>query len=135
MSKLGMITTILATGLDEAIKKDGGGELGEHVKNWIKEIAKQFSDESGNDDIQLNPIETAPRDGSYIVLYGPSGYTGTPLHSSVGKFDPEYRPYWVTHSGDAFTDCGGEATYWHPLPKILQTSRSNDVNVNVDTSW
>jgi hypothetical protein len=132
MSKLGMITTLLATGLEEAVKKDGGSGLGEYVKNWIKTIAENFTDLSGNEEIQLRPIETAPMNGTYIVIYGPSGYTGTPLHSSVGKFDPEYRPYWVTHSGDAFSDCGGEATYWHPLPVIPKTS---NVKVDVDTSW
>lgn len=132
MSKLGMITTLLATGLEEAVKKDGRSGLGEHVKNWIKTIAENFTNLSGNEEIQLRPIETAPMDGTYIVIYGPSGYTGTPLHSSVGKFDPEYRPFWITHSGDAFTNCGGEATYWHPLPVIPKTS---NVKVDVDTSW
>lgn len=72
--------------------------------------------------ITLNPIKTAPRDGSYIVLYGPSGYRGVPLRSHVGCFKPEYRNYWVTHSGDAFTDDGSEPTHWHPLPEIITES-------------
>ena len=38
------------------------------------------------------PIETAPRDGTFILLAGPSGYTTTPLRVEVGRWYPEYRP-------------------------------------------
>lgn len=67
----------------------------------------------------LQPIETAPRDGTYILLFGPSGYTTTPMRGAVGHYDPEYRPLnpWQTHSNDAFTDDGGEPTHWMPLPQ------------------
>lgn len=68
--------------------------------------------------IKLNPIETAPKDGTYILLFGDSGYNGTPLRAQVGHYDAEYRPLnpWVTHSGDAFTDGGDAPKWWLPLP-------------------
>lgn len=64
------------------------------------------------------PIETAPKDGTYIILAAPSGYTGTPLRVEVCKYDAEYRPLqpWVNHSNDSFTDGGVEPTHWMPLP-------------------
>jgi hypothetical protein len=66
--------------------------------------------------MELQPIETAPRDGTYILLFGDSGYMGTPLRASVGHWDAEYRPRhpWQTHSNDAFEDNGGPPTHWMP---------------------
>ena len=68
--------------------------------------------------IKLNPIGTAPRDGTYILLFGDSGYNGTPLRAHVGHYDAEYRPRspWVTHSQDSFLDDGGEPKWWLPMP-------------------
>ena len=69
--------------------------------------------------IKLEPIETAPTDGSYILLFGPSGYVNTPLRCEVGHYDYKYRPLnpWQTHSDDAFTDGGELPTHWMQLPK------------------
>lgn len=67
---------------------------------------------------QLQPIETAPRDGSYILLFAPSGYVTTPYRCHVGRWDPEYRPKtpWVTHSDTPCADYGSDPTHWMPLP-------------------
>ena len=67
---------------------------------------------------EWRPIETAPKDGTFILLAGPSGYITTPIRVSVGRYDPERRPYspWQTHSDDDFTDDGEEPTHWMPLP-------------------
>lgn len=67
---------------------------------------------------QLQPIETAPRDGTWVLLFGPSGYTTTPLRCEVARWYPSYRPLnpWQNHSNDAFTDGGPEPTHWMPLP-------------------
>lgn len=64
------------------------------------------------------PIETAPRDGTYIILAGPSGYVTTPLRCEVCKFDFEFRPRqpWINHAGDSFLDGGGPPTCWMALP-------------------
>lgn len=64
------------------------------------------------------PIETAPKDGRYILLAAPSGYITTPLRVEVCKYYPEYRPLqpWVNHSNDSFLDGGEGPTHWMPLP-------------------
>lgn len=69
--------------------------------------------------MKLRPIETAPKDGTYIILFGPSGYTTTLWRCEVGHYDPDYRPKnpWQTHSNDAFTDGGEAPTHWLPLPE------------------
>lgn len=65
------------------------------------------------------PIETAPKDGTYILLAGPSGYTTTPLRVEVCCYDAEYRPRqpWVNHANDSFMDGGAAPTLWMPLPE------------------
>lgn len=76
----------------------------------------------------LNPIETAPKDGRFILLFGPSGYMTTPLRCEIARWDPEYRPGspWQTYSNDVFCICGGsEPTHWMELPEL--------VNVNSNT--
>lgn len=69
---------------------------------------------------KLQPIETAPKDGTYILLFGPSGYTTTPLRCQVCRYYPEYRPLqpWVNHANDSFLDGGSAPTHWMPLPSI-----------------
>lgn len=66
----------------------------------------------------LQPIETCPKDGSYFIAWGPSGYNGTPLRCEVCRWDADYRPRnpIINHSNDAFTDGGEEAIYWSVLP-------------------
>jgi hypothetical protein len=68
---------------------------------------------------QLQPISSAPKDGTYILLFGDSGYTTTPLRCEVGNWDAVYRPLdpWRTYDGDAFSDSGDPPTHWMPLPK------------------
>lgn len=70
----------------------------------------------------LRKIETAPKDGRYILLFGPSGYTTTPLRCEVCRYDDNYRPLqpWVTHSNDSFEDGGEPATHWQTLPTISE---------------
>lgn len=69
--------------------------------------------------MKLQPIETAPKDGTYIIVFGDSGYSTTPLRCSVCRYDAEYRPLqpWVTYSNDSFEDGGGPAIYWMELPE------------------
>lgn len=66
----------------------------------------------------LQPIETAPRNGTFMLLFGPSGYVSTPLRCHVGCWGTTYKiNRWLTHSGDDFTDDGEAPTHWTPLPK------------------
>ncbi len=67
---------------------------------------------------QWLPIETAPRDRTYILLAGPSGYGTTPLRVEVCRYDADFRPLqpWVNHANDSFLDGGDAPTHWMPLP-------------------
>lgn len=42
------------------------------------------------------PIETAPKDGTFILLRGASGYVSTPYYVEVGRFIPGFRDWWIT---------------------------------------
>jgi hypothetical protein len=66
----------------------------------------------------IRPMETAPLDGTYILLFGPSGYRGTPLRCEVCRWDPVYRPRnpWLTYAGNGFSDTGEPPVGWLPLP-------------------
>ena len=68
---------------------------------------------------EWRPIDTAPKDGSFILLAGPSGYTATPLRVEVCRWYPEYRPRdpWQNHGNDSFRDGGEAPTLWMPLPE------------------
>jgi hypothetical protein len=69
------------------------------------------------------PIETAPRDGTHVLLAGPSGYSTTPLRVEVCSYESEYRPQnpWVNHASDAFSDGGAAPTCWMPLPAVCES--------------
>ena len=77
-----------------------------------------------NDAVQLHPIATAPRDGSYVLVAGGSGYTTTPLRFAACRWE-DGGAYglksagWRTHSDDWFTEGGADATHWAPLPVVL----------------
>lgn len=64
------------------------------------------------------PIETAPRDGSFILLAGPSGYGSTPLRVAVCRYNGEYFDPWRDHANDGWLDGGETPTHWLPLPEI-----------------
>jgi len=77
------------------------------------------------------PIETAPKDGSWILLRGRTGYIRTPYRVHVGHWDAEYRPKspWQTSERCSFTDDGDSEgpTHWSPLenpdPQIRQLEK------------
>jgi len=70
--------------------------------------------------MDLRPISTAPKDGTYVLVAGGSGYTTTPLRFAACRYDPEYRLIdpWVDHANDRFTDGGEEPKYWMLLPTV-----------------
>jgi len=72
--------------------------------------------------VAWNPIETAPKDGRYILLASPSGYSTTPLRAEVCRYDEKYRPRqpWVNHSNDSFLDGGEAPTCWMPMPTPIE---------------
>lgn len=62
-------------------------------------------------------IVLAPRDGTFVLVAGSSGYTSTRLRVEVCRYDSEGRG-WRNHAHDWFTDGGPEATLWMPLPEL-----------------
>ncbi len=79
---------------------------------------------------QLQPIDTAPKDGRYILLAGPSGYCGTPLRFESGRWAEDRKSAhraapWMTHSGDDFTDGGEPPTHWMGLPEVAPAGITN----------
>ena len=62
------------------------------------------------------PIETAPKDGTYVIVAGPSGYGSTPLRCGVCAFVTQAEE-WCTHAHNWWTDSGEDATLWMPLPE------------------
>lgn len=68
----------------------------------------------------IQPMETAPKDGSYILLFGDSGYKKIPIRCEICKYDANYRPIqpWITYDNESFLDSGGPPIGWLPLPQI-----------------
>ena len=73
------------------------------------------------ENMNLQPIKTAPKDGRYILLFGPSGCTTTQFRCHVGRWDPDFHPFhpWQTYADDAFEDDGAPATHWCPIPDVV----------------
>jgi hypothetical protein len=62
-------------------------------------------------------IEDAPKDGTYVLLRGKSGYIGTPHRYVAAKCDREFRPLqpWVDCAGDNVLDDGEMPTHFTAL--------------------
>jgi hypothetical protein len=75
------------------------------------------SDGQGMSDWQ--PIDTAPKDGTWMLLRGESGYIGRPYLAHVGRWmQTDDRGGWWEQSEDAyFADSNSmQPTHWMPLP-------------------
>lgn len=59
------------------------------------------------------PIETAPKDGRYILLFDPSA---SPDHRVVRA---HFNDYWETADGTTWLD---NVTHWMPLPDPPEAS-------------
>ena len=72
----------------------------------------------------LQPIATAPKDGTWIILFGPSGYVNIRFRCDVAKYDAEFRPRdpWITHSGECFSSSGDPPTHWMPMPTPAESA-------------
>lgn len=65
------------------------------------------------------PLETAPKDGTYVILAGPTGLSTTPLRAEICRYDPTFWQLpckWVNHQHDGFVKGGSEPTLWMPIP-------------------
>ena len=71
------------------------------------------------------PIETVPKDGTCILLFGPSGYDLPRVRAAVGHYAPDPRAPinshwdpWCIKDDFYFEDDGGPPTHWMPLPEV-----------------
>lgn len=64
----------------------------------------------------LKTIDTAPKDGRFILLAAPSGYSPVRFRYDSGRWDKSYKA-WKNHSNDLFTDGGEKPTHWCEMPK------------------
>lgn len=76
---------------------------------------------------QWQPIETAPKDGTWILLRGESGYINRPYRVHVGRWDAKYRPKnpWQTSEATSFEDDGEPPTHWMPVPRWAEVRKSS----------
>lgn len=58
------------------------------------------------------PIETAPKDGTPVLVHAPGGCTQWKLHTTLWICRWDGR--WVEAGGEEYTTC--EPTHWMPLP-------------------
>lgn len=73
--------------------------------------------------VNMRPMSTAPKDGTYIILFAPSGYITTDYRAEICRYYPEYHPLepWVNHSNDSFRDGGDAPIGWIPIPRNFKT--------------
>lgn len=67
---------------------------------------------------EWQPIATAPKDGTWILLRGESGYVERPYRAHVGRWrynENAERGYWDQSEDAYFTDDGDDPTHWMPL--------------------
>jgi hypothetical protein len=74
------------------------------------------------DSLDLRPMASAPKDGTFIYLYGGSGYVTFPFRVVIGRWVKAYRDYWIDIEGDNFSDAGDarDPLFWSPIPKEHQ---------------
>ena len=93
-------------------------------QHWNWTCQKRASSSAPADGEGWQPIETAPKDGAWILLRGKTGYVNRPYRVHVGQWrtracgaDGRSSVGWweVSESGN-FTDDGEPATHWMPLP-------------------
>jgi hypothetical protein len=85
----------------------------------IRQLEGELATERARSRARWQPISTAPKDGTYVLVAGDSGYITTPLRVEVCRYDAEYRPRspWVNHANDCFEEGGEPPTLWMPLPE------------------
>jgi len=88
-------------------------------------------------EMKLKPMDTAPTDGSYLILFAESGYNSTPLRCQVCRYDKNYRPLypWQTYDNESFLESEEEQPVgWLPLPSYEPVTLSDAVSIMASTS-
>jgi hypothetical protein len=107
----------------DGLKAELAAVQGQGYKAAYAAVLKQREDlalELNSRKFTLQPIETAKKDGSWMMLFGPSGYRSTPplrVHICQWQSAPTVPDggYWRTIDSQWFTADGPEATHWAPL--------------------
>lgn len=131
MSETKIIGSAIPTPRTDELNAKHGNMVNE-PRDWIvayselSELSKQLERELTNEVAagRWRPIASAPRDGRYVLLAGPSGHMSTPLRVHVGRWEPnehdrlhpERESGWRTHSHEWFECDGDVPTHWLPLP-------------------
>ena len=92
------------------------------IKNYsIKDMVEDMLNELEQIENKgtLQDIITAPKNGTYILVAGKSGYKTTPLQFDVCRYDSIYHPLapWINYSNKSIEF---EPLYWMPLPSLLE---------------
>ena len=107
--------------LERELRDIAGREKAEYKRQALAQSACLLRDLSAQ--AGWRPIATAPKDGTFVIVAGPSGYTSTEMRAEVCQFgsnDARNQGYWRNHAHDWFTDGGDEPTDWMPLPEFRQ---------------
>lgn len=76
-------------------------------------------------DLDWKPLDSAPRDGTFVELRGDSGMKSYPYRVMIAKYDRDHErrgwtqqfndPHcWRTVLGDSVTDDGPMPSHWRP---------------------
>jgi hypothetical protein len=72
---------------------------------------------------EWQPISTAPKDGTWLLVRGDSGYINGPCRVHIARYQPDYHPWspWQTSEACDFIDDGGQPTHWAALAPLPQS--------------
>ena len=96
-------------------------DVGENVDEVLREIWDEAQRQAAP---TWQPIDTAPKDGTWILLAVDSSYTTTPLTVSVCRYISSPYPSWRDYADYKFLVGGNEPTHWMPLPPTPPTSKT-----------
>jgi hypothetical protein len=111
-----LVNEYLAARDEPTITSPSGGDRADHEMALVEWIAKALFEAAG----QWQPIETAPKDGTEIILFWPSleSYDGksSEPRRGVGKWCAPagyFTEHWAL---DGRWTPGDDPTHWRPLP-------------------
>ena len=103
----------------------GSGEYASEIMRDMANFLQRHSSEFAQCQQQWQPIETAPKDGSDILLYWPlDGLHPNFARTKIGYW--HHRGEWVWQDR-AFRTYSEEPTHWMPLPTAPALSNTSTV--------
>jgi hypothetical protein len=88
------------------------------LREWCK---KEYAPIFINELRIWRPIATAPKDGTYVIIGGPSQHADTPIQSEICRWEVmglDHQEGWWSYSNSNWFAREGklDATCWMPLP-------------------